>query len=294
VTYLFLIIIALCVFFYVAVPLTGRTARQISDAEEIKAYRTELEAIEKDLKAKHIDEVYEASLRSRKAYLQRQLVTLAGQDITYDQSAVKGWMGALALCLGVGGLSIYHQIGSPSLTGELDVMTPVSVQQEMPEDMEALVAQLGERLKSGQGDARGWGLYARSLMSLRRFNEAIDAYDKAVDLSEGEGDWVTERQRARDYISNAGPTAADIAAAEGMSVDDRQLMIQNMVDGLSDKLEDDPSDIEGWVRLLRARGVLGQTDIAQTEILRLEKAFPDQLEIVADVLERSGWSEGIE
>jgi len=54
-----------------------------------------------------------------------------------------------------------------------------------------------------------------------------------------------------------GPDQADIAAAAQLSPDDRKAMIRSMVDGLAAKLAANPADAEGWMRLMRARMVLG-------------------------------------
>jgi cytochrome c-type biogenesis protein CcmH len=54
-----------------------------------------------------------------------------------------------------------------------------------------------------------------------------------------------------------GPSAADVAAAQQMSPQDRQQMIRGMVDGLAARMEQNPNDVEGWLRLIRAYKVLG-------------------------------------
>ena len=59
-----------------------------------------------------------------------------------------------------------------------------------------------------------------------------------------------------------GPDASQVAAAGQMSDAQRQTMIAGMVEGLAAKLKANPNDPEGWVRLIRARMVLGQTDQA--------------------------------
>jgi cytochrome c-type biogenesis protein CcmH len=63
-----------------------------------------------------------------------------------------------------------------------------------------------------------------------------------------------------------GPTSEDVAAAEGMSQGDRQDMIRGMVDSLAAKLESDPRNIEGWLRLVRSYMVLGDKDKAQVAL----------------------------
>ncbi|MDA9008993.1 tetratricopeptide repeat protein [Alphaproteobacteria bacterium] len=60
-----------------------------------------------------------------------------------------------------------------------------------------------------------------------------------------------------------GPTSEDIAAAESMDENDRQAMIQSMVNRLAGKLAEDPSDIEGWMRLARSYLVLEQHENAE-------------------------------
>lgn len=40
-------------------------------------------------------------------------------------------------------------------------------------------------------------------------------------------------------------------------------MIRSMVDGLERKLAADGADLDGWLRLIRARGVLGEADKAR-------------------------------
>lgn len=53
-----------------------------------------------------------------------------------------------------------------------------------------------------------------------------------------------------------GPTAEDMAAASQMTSDEQTVMIRSMVERLSDRLEQNPNDIEGWLRLARAQAVL--------------------------------------
>jgi cytochrome c-type biogenesis protein CcmH len=60
----------------------------------------------------------------------------------------------------------------------------------------------------------------------------------------------------------AGPTAADIAAADSMSAADRQRMIEGMVAGLAERLRQNGRDLPGWERLIRAYSVMGRRDDA--------------------------------
>ena len=54
-----------------------------------------------------------------------------------------------------------------------------------------------------------------------------------------------------------GPRAADVAAAGEMSPEQRETMIRGMVARLAERLKQDGSDVDGWLRLVRAYMVLG-------------------------------------
>jgi cytochrome c-type biogenesis protein CcmH len=47
-----------------------------------------------------------------------------------------------------------------------------------------------------------------------------------------------------------------------MAPEERQQMIEGMVAGLAERLKSDPSDKEGWLKLIRAYGVMGKDDKA--------------------------------
>jgi cytochrome c-type biogenesis protein CcmH len=59
-----------------------------------------------------------------------------------------------------------------------------------------------------------------------------------------------------------GPSADQVAGAAAMTAGDRQAMIRGMVDGLAKKLQANPRDESGWLRLMRARSVLGENTAA--------------------------------
>lgn len=84
-----------------------------------------------------------------------------------------------------------------------------------------------------------------------------------------------EPQRVR--AANRQPSPADVAAIEAMTAEEREALINNMVSNLAARLEEEPENIEGWVRLIRSYGVLGRTEDAAAA-LNKAKAVP-------------GWSE---
>lgn len=72
-------------------------------------------------------------------------------------------------------------------------------------------------------------------------------------------------------------------AMAGMSAEDQQATINSMVDGLEAKLKDNPGDVEGWLRLARAREVQGNLDAARNALRGAVKADPKRVEAWLDL-----------
>jgi len=103
------------------------------------------------------------------------------------------------------------------------------------------------------------------------------------DLARERGQDISTRLRPAPAASPAaavplgipGPTAAQIADAQNMSPTDQQAMIQGMVSGLEERLRASPRDRDGWVRLMRARMVLGDSAAATAALRNGMRAFAD-------------------
>jgi cytochrome c-type biogenesis protein CcmH len=88
-----------------------------------------------------------------------------------------------------------------------------------------------------------------------------------------------------------GPTADDVAAAAGMSADDRATMIEGMVSQLAERLAAEPNDAEGWARLVRSYMVLGRQDEARAALEDARSALSgaaDKLALVEDEARAAG------
>lgn len=64
-----------------------------------------------------------------------------------------------------------------------------------------------------------------------------------------------------------GPTPEQLASASSIPPSQQSEMVRGMVDRLANRLKGNPKDAEGWMRLMRARMVLGETEAA-SEALR--------------------------
>ena len=72
---------------------------------------------------------------------------------------------------------IYSQIGTPELESQAVTQAP---------DIEEMVSSLAARLEENPDDLAGWKMLGRSYFSLRNFPGAIEAFQRAVDLEDGQ------------------------------------------------------------------------------------------------------------
>lgn len=146
-------------------------------------------------------------------------------------------------------------------------------------------------LEPGRIEARFWLALAREQDG--DLAGAKTEYDKLVAEAPADAPWrasVAERSRlVADRLAGKppapapGPGSDDVAAAERMSPADRQRMIEGMVDGLAQRLKQNGRDLPGWLRLVRAYGVLKRTDDARAALAEARKIFADDARAIAEL-----------
>ncbi|WP_417435120.1 c-type cytochrome biogenesis protein CcmI [Hoeflea sp.] len=134
-------------------------------------------------------------------------------------------------------------------------------------------------------DPRPQFFLAVALAQSGKTTEARAAFSGMLETAPADAPWIPAVQSqlaalrtdaGAAPLSGAGaaapgnPTAADIAAAQDMSPQDRQAMVSSMINGLEAKLADNPDNVAGWLRLVRSHVVTGSRDKAQAA---LDRAF---------------------
>lgn len=82
--------------------------------------------------------------------------------------------------------------------------------------------------------------------------------------------------QAGEAPAAAGPSPEQMQAMAALPPEQRQAAIRAMVDSLAERMEKDPSNVEGWLRLAQARSVLGDKDQAVVAARRATQAAPDR------------------
>ncbi|MDH3581558.1 MAG: c-type cytochrome biogenesis protein CcmI [Hyphomicrobiales bacterium] len=99
--------------------------------------------------------------------------------------------------------------------------------------------------------------------------------EQRLRLVEGKRGGSPAAQPAPSRPGEPGPSREQVAAARDMSAGDRAAMINQMVEGLANRLKQDGNDLKGWLRLVRAYTVLGKREQAADALKSARKNFQD-------------------
>ena len=134
--------------------------------------------------------------------------------------------------------------------------------EERAQMIRAMVDRLAARLDADPNDRQGWLRLGRAYQVLGDEEKSRHAFARAEALGGG--------QAAPAPPAPRGPDREDMKAAQDMSPEDRAQMIRGMVQRLADRLEENPNDRQGWLRLGRAYQVLGEAEKARQALEKAE------------------------
>lgn len=292
----------------VALPLLRRSSGKRGDGGpdlERALYRTRVEAIEHDLV---LGRISQAEATAAKAEEGRRLISrfdivglqAVSENDNQSQAAQTHRFLAIALFVFIPAFSLlaYSYLGSPYLPdqtlagrkpdGRKNAGAPSRAGANLENlDISELIGRAEAHLASNPDDARGWQLIAPIYMRLERFDDAVRAFTHLKrlkpDFPEIDSRLARAKalQRAELKQTEPGPSKEDIEAASQMSAQDRKAMINSMVAGLEQKLKTDPSDKQGWQRLVRSYIVLGRNKEALGAITQALSHHGDDAEFAA-------------
>jgi len=110
--------------------------------------------------------------------------------------------------------------------------------------------------------------------NVRRTIQQVAA-DNKIDIA-GRVPPPTTPAAPADSVATAGipgPTPEQMRAASSLPPGQQDAMVRDMVNGLANRLKANPKDGDGWIRLMRARMVLGETSAAKQALTDAKAAF---------------------
>lgn len=172
---------------FIITPLFKKRQQETVDRNtlNLNVIKQQIEELEADLKNGKLEQsVYDAA----KIDLEKALLQDVEDDnkpvVSNDRSA--RWLSLILLVtLPAGAFLLYKQLGTPAAIEGIsnNVASPHSETPEAPVmTMEEAIAQLSARLEQEPNNAEGWGMLARTYMSLQQFDKAVDAYEKLHNL----------------------------------------------------------------------------------------------------------------
>ncbi len=151
-----------------------------------------------------------------------------------------------------------------------------AAQSMSPEDRQqmirGMVRQLADKLKANPDDMAGWQRLARAYDVLGEPDKAAEARSH---IKATPGPQAAAPAPSSPSAPPAAPTPEQVEAAAKMSPEDRRKMIHGMVDRLAEKMEENPDDADGWMRLGRAYAVMGENDKAVAAVDHAAKLRPN-------------------
>ena len=173
-------------------PLLGKGKRSASSSRQetnLSIYRDQLRELDADFAAGTLDETQHRAARNDLE--SRALEDSPGAEggalsdastTTANSRSVSVSIG-IAVTLPVMAVALYFWVGTPAgLSPQTQVADATQGHQTTPAQIEAMVAQLEQRLQTQPDNAEGWVMLARSYSSMRRFTDSSAAYARAVAL----------------------------------------------------------------------------------------------------------------
>ncbi|MDH7784942.1 cytochrome c-type biogenesis protein CcmH [Ochrobactrum sp. 19YEA23] len=134
-------------------------------------------------------------------------------------------------------------------------------------------------------DPRPQFYLAQGEMQDGRPDAAIARLKTLLDKAPADAPWRGQVEQAIARLSNPsdnqptqqkGPSSDDIEAASSLSAEDRQAMIEGMVQRLDESLRQNSGDVEGWKRLVRSYMILQRRDAALDALNRGMTALAEE------------------
>jgi cytochrome c-type biogenesis protein CcmH len=143
-------------------------------------------------------------------------------------------------------------------------------------------AAFAEALKRDPGNPKARFYTGFGLKQQGRTDEALAVWQALRNDSKSGDPWLPLLEQEMASLKGNAPvlTEEQMHSGSEMSADDRQAMIQSMVEGLEQRLKGEPDDLEGWQRLMRARTVLGDRVRAKSAFEMARRQFKDRPEAV--------------
>ncbi|HWY73877.1 MAG TPA: c-type cytochrome biogenesis protein CcmI [Burkholderiaceae bacterium] len=258
------LLLALAVSFLVWPLLRGGTRAAGRDRAIVSLYRDQLRELSADHAAGTLNaEQFESGRRE----LERRLLEDIGQPsatpgVSRPARLTAVGLGAFVLVVPIG---LYLALGTPAAISPLTADSQAAGEQQAADDgkaaphaitaeqVQVMIDQLAKRLEQSPRDGEGWAMLARSYSYVRKFPEAVKAYEKAAQLLPNDAHLFADYADALAMTQDrrlTGPPMKLIQRA--LAIDPKDVKALALAGSEAFDRKDYPAAIGFWQRAVKA------------------------------------------
>ncbi|MFW5450763.1 MAG: c-type cytochrome biogenesis protein CcmI [Methylophagaceae bacterium] len=291
-----MIIIALAI---VVLPLLRTAKSQLEDRyqQNIQIAQEQLKKLKDEQRQGLIsEEEYKMAQDDLEKILHNDLDNQSTEAVLNNKPAYKT---SLALVVSITAIvvALYFSLGSPGMVDKPVASTEPVQMTTAPNtntdtsgqvsDVRSMFDKLKQRLDNNPDDGQGWKMMGLTYMHFEQFNEAVDAYTKAVALLPDDSDAVKGLNLAKKAQAGASEvtssTAANIIEKKMVAPNGQTIDVGAMVMRLKAKLDANPDNPQGWMMLGRSYSTLGLHNDAVIAYQNAVKLMPNDPTVQADL-----------
>ncbi len=244
-------------------------------------FRDQLSELERD---RSEGVLAEADYEQAKSELQRRLLEEVQPETSTQKQARGGRKTALALLIAIplAAAAGYLILGKPQALDPMQTQARVS-----PQQIEAMLGNLVEKLKKNPDDTKGWVMLARSYKALGRYVESAEAYSHGGALVDGDAVLLADYAEVLGQLNGGnfeGKPSELIARALKIDPDEPQALF--LAGAAATDRNDFAAVVDYWGRLLL------QLEPGSEEAVAVEAAVAKARKIVAGNPKTAGKTPG--
>ena len=237
-------------------PLLRRGSNSISTTPSevnLSVFRDQLRELDADLAAGTLSEVQYQNARSD---LESRVLEDSGiAEISTTPSTDSRWSNASIVALVISvpllAISLYFMLGTPAgLKPQIPTAAVDEAHPATPEQFEAMVTWLAERLKSEPDNADGWVMLARSYTALNRYQDASAAYSRAITLQPNNASVLADHADILAMLKQTLQGEPEKIIQQALKIDPKNLKALSLAGAAAYERKNYQDAIKRWQKVL--------------------------------------------
>ena len=238
-------------------PLLRRGNSSISTTPSevnLSVYRDQLRELDADLAGGALNEVQYQNARSdlESRVLEDSGVTEIAATPSTDSRWGKASIVALVIAVPLLAIALYFMLGTPAgLKPQMPTAAIDKAHPATPEQFEAMVTWLAERLKAEPDNADGWVMLARSYTALNRYQDASAAYSRAITLQPNNASVLADQADILAMLKQTLQGEPEKIIQQALKIDPDNLKALSLAGAAAFERKDYQEAIKWWQNILK-------------------------------------------